>query len=165
MCASLDEIHLSVQTDIIGQQTGQKELEPDFWNKMNGVLEAELEKNFENNWNTEQPSTDTRTNSSIFVISQNEEKPPENTTQIHRNNQDLRVIANPEKNTYFDNSSKQQSRRKSKQQDVSFRFREMVLAAMCLLFLLWGYQQHQQNMVLEQQFKFKILSCSICGFH
>ena len=184
--ASLDDIHLTPEQDILGRQTGQQELQPDFWEKMNGVLEAELEKQFENNdtvpisVNTNQKEGEGKQREgkqregkqregkqregkpSMFLISQNEEPISQNTSSLNtqdsietQNTLQLNIIPNSNSRSYFEQDPKQQfqgkSRRKTDAKRFTFEFRELVLAALCLMFLLWGYQQHQQNMILQQQ--------------
>ena len=169
--ASLDDIHLTPEQDILGRQTGQQELQPDFWEKMNGVLEAELEKQFENNdtvpisVKTNQKEYEGKQREgkpSMFLISQNEEPMSQNTSSLNtqdsietQNTPQLNIIPNSNSRSYFEQDPKQQfqgkSRRKTDAKRFTFEFRELVLAALCLMFLLWGYQQHQQNMILQQQ--------------
>ena len=169
--ATLDDIHLTPEQDIIGQQTSQQELRPDFWDKMNVVLEAELEQHFENNDNDSALESivpkPVNSTPSMFLISQKEEIPVPSTsssTTMESNTPvsietpcvpKLNIIQNLDSQSYFEQDPKQQfqgkSRRKTDSKGFTFEIREMILAALCLMFLLWGYQQHQQNMILQQQ--------------
>ena len=62
LAASLSDVHLDSEMDIIGRQTQENELQPDFWSDMDAVLDAELNKNFQSEVNTQSKKSVENTN-------------------------------------------------------------------------------------------------------
>jgi hypothetical protein len=159
LSAGLDNIHLSPEEDLIGKQVRQKELLPDFWTDMSAVLESELDKNFES-----QPQLDlsngmeqsSNSNASIFLLASDQKLEQSNVSvdkikSKEKPHLELTSIDIPSTLKSDAPRSFVQSRRKNDFQNPAFHFREMLLAALCLVFLLWGYRQQQQNVTLEHK--------------
>ena len=148
--AGLDHIHLHEDIDVIGKETAKKELQVDFWQNMDAVLQSELDKNFESSETSieeiDLPMPPPNTLHLLSEINTDIEKQDpshklkvisvESPLPLHNSEQSRDII---------------QSRRKNYIEQSPIQFREMILAALCLCFLIWGYHQQQQNMILQQQ--------------
>ena len=155
MCAelasSLSDVHLDSEMDILGIQTQKNELQPDFWSDMDAVLDAELNKNFESevNTNSNKSIENIREKSeSIYLIQTKDQKinPAGSPKEQANNNDSLTELSANSSDNFLT-----KSRRIKNSQMSTFHFREMLLAALCLIFLLWGYHQQQQNIALEHK--------------
>jgi hypothetical protein len=157
IAANLDQIQLDRDLDLIGKKTSQQELHVDFWKNMDAVLKEELDNNFESSedfsFESIDPSNQTNPNKSLHLISEidtdgsiKKQNPPQNLT----------IISPVPPSTSVVHTSKYsqeiiQSRRKNYIEQSPIQFREMILAALCLCFVIWGYHQQQQNIILQQQ--------------
>ena len=151
LASSLSDVHLSSEMDITGTQTQKNELQHDFWSDMDAVLDAELNKNFKSVANTESKDSTANTtekSGSIFLIPTMNQKSNNSASlkiQQKSNYDSTDISKDPSDNFSI------QSHRINTSQISTSHFREMILAALCLLFLLWGYHHQQQNIALEHK--------------
>ena len=151
LTSSLSHTQLDSEMDIVGIQTQRSELRPDFWSDMDSALDAELSKNFEREVDTlssKSIETSKEKSASIFLIQKKDQANNISSLPKFRRNSN----ASPtEISMDVSENVSVQSRRINTSQVSILHFREMVLAALCLIFLLWGYQQQQQNVELEHK--------------
>lgn len=151
LASSLSDVHLDSDMDIAGMQTQKHEIQPDFWSDMDAVLNAELNKNFKSVANTElkdSTANTTEKSGSLFLIPTMDQK---SNNSVSPSLQRGSVTTSTNISQDVSDNFSTQTRRIKNAQMSTLHFREMILAALCLIFLLWGYHQQQENIDLEHK--------------
>ena len=151
LASSLSDVHLDSEMDIAGIQTQKHEIHPDFWSDMDAVLDAELNKNFESVANTDSKDSNANTQEKIGSLFLMPTMEPKSNNSVSPSLQRNSVTGSTNISKEVSDNFSTQTRRIKNVQMSTLHFREMILAALGLIFLLWGYHQQQENIDLKHK--------------